>query len=93
MVVSIEPTIFNPKNSTLIGGRYCSIEGVTAAQIRYQNEHGEITTLYETAYKPSVFKGIPNVDQGEQPIIQYIDGYKVSLWMEKGLIMAAVTAP
>ncbi len=85
--------IFNPKDSTLIGGRYCSIEGITAAQIRYQNSAGEMTTLYETAYKPSVFKGFPNVDQGKQPIIQYTDGYKVSLWMEKGLIMAAVTAP
>lgn len=85
--------LFNPQNSTLIGGRYCSIEGVMAAQIRYQNENGEMTTLYETAYEPSVFKNIPDVDAGLAPIIQYSDGYKVALWKEKGLIMASVSAP
>lgn len=83
---------FKPEG-TLIGGRYCSIGTLSAVQIRYQNEANEVSTLYQTAYSPENFKGLPDIEQGEQPVIQYLNGYKVTLWIEMGIVMASVSSP
>ena len=83
---------FSP-SGTLVGGRYCSIGTISAAQIRYRNNKDEITTLFQTEYRPDTFKGIPNIDKGEQAITQYLNGYKVMLWVETGILMASVSSP
>ena len=41
----------------LAGGRYCSIQGSTAAQLRYKNKQGGYVTLFETHYSPEMFEG------------------------------------
>lgn len=80
----------NPSIRTMLGGRYCSIQGVTAAQLRYQGEDGQLYTFYETLYDEATFTHIPHVDRGESPIEVYTKGLKVKIWVEKGLLMALV---
>ncbi|MFC3152688.1 hypothetical protein ACFOEK_16750 [Litoribrevibacter euphylliae] len=84
--------LFKPQG-TLIGGRYCSIGTVSAVQIRYQTEQGDVTTLFQTTYNPEHFKGLPNIEAGDQPVTQYLNGYKVTLWIEMGIVMASVSSP
>lgn len=78
----------------LLGGRYCSLQGITAAQLRLRNaNNGEIQTLYETGYDRNVFKKLPNLDNGEEPIILYAKGVKVDIWVEKGVLFALTHQP
>ncbi|MDC3332681.1 hypothetical protein OAV62_00400 [bacterium] len=77
-------------DNTMLGGRYCSIKGVTAAQLRYQSDDAEISTLYEVAYDPMVFGEMPNAVAGEEPLNTVVKGLQVSLWQEQGLLMVLV---
>ncbi|MGF1645273.1 MAG: hypothetical protein ACFCUJ_16665 [Thiotrichales bacterium] len=72
--------------TSLLGGRYCSILDVPAAQLRLQRAPGQMLTLYEAAYDPQAFPNLPNVDQGEPPLVQYARGIRVAIWVEKGLL-------
>ena len=73
----------------LLGGRYCSLQGVTAAQLRLQDGvNRPVQTLYETGYDAKVFKNIPNLDMGEQPVRVYAKGVAVDIWVEKGVLFA-----
>ncbi len=73
----------------LLGGRYCSIQGITAAQLRLKNDKtGNIQSFYQTSYDPVIFKGIPNISAGEQPITVHSKGVSVDIWVEKGLLFA-----
>lgn len=80
--------LFAKQNYTMLGGRYCSIQGVTAAQIRYQTELGQKITLYEVAYDPKIYGDMPKIEQGEAPLSLDVKGVSVLLWVEKGLLMA-----
>ena len=76
----------------MLGGRYCSIKGITAAQLRYQRvDHSGRSTLYETVYDKKVFGDMPVIEQGQQPIITTVKGLEVQMWVEKGLLMVAVS--
>jgi len=93
---------FSPVNSTvlerrfalpersLLGGRYCSIQGVTAAQLRYQQGGDGLSTLYQVAYAEEIFGPVPSIDQGQAPGEILVKGLRVSLWVEKGLLMVLV---
>ena len=73
----------------LIGGRYCSLKGITAAQIRYTNQQsGKTETVYEVPYNAKLFGDMPDVINGEQPLNVYYNGLKVKMWQEKGLLIA-----
>ncbi|MCE2028498.1 hypothetical protein [Sessilibacter corallicola] len=74
----------------LIGGRYCSIKGDSAAQLRYQQGE-QLYTFYQVGYDKQLFGEFPNVDNGETPKEVVINGLKATLWIEKGLLMALVT--
>ena len=76
----------------MLGGRYCSIKGVSAVQLRYQTNGDQVSTFYEVDYDPSIFGPIPNIDQGEVPQEIYRRGLRVSLWVEKGLFMVLVSS-
>ena len=80
------------QNYTMLGGRYCSIQGVTAAQIRYRTDNGRKVTLYEVAYDPKLYGDIPKIAQGETPLSIDVKGVSVSLWVEKGLLMAEASS-
>ena len=93
---------FSPTNSGLmadqfalpeglmIGGRYCSIQGITAAQLRYKGQDSALNTFYEVGYDEQVFGDLPNIDNGETPKEILVKGLKVTLLVEKGLLMALV---
>jgi hypothetical protein len=72
--------------ASLMGGRYCSIQGSSAAQLRYKKLDGEKVTLYETNYS-DIFSDIPNIDKGQLPIKTYARGVEITMWIEKGLLM------
>ena len=80
-------------NSQLAGGRYCSIQGSTAAQLRYKDKKGDYVTLFETHYSPELFKQLPDVDKGQKPIVTFARGIKVTIWVEKGLLMVSTEKP
>ncbi len=84
-------TRFGLSRQLRLGGRYCSIKGVTAAQLRYRAGEGT-STLYEVAYDPATFGSIPSVERGEAPSELLVKGLRVSLWVEKGLLMVLVEA-
>lgn len=71
----------------VLGGRYCSIQAIPAAQIRYQS--AKQTTLYQVAYDVQQFGKMPDVDKGEQPITQTVQGVAVTMWVERGIMMVS----
>ena len=76
----------------LIGGRYCSLQGITAAQLRMRQE-GNLQTQYQTEYLPEVFGEIPRLEDGDSPLIVYAKGIKVKVWVEKGVLFALTDSP
>jgi len=85
----IESSLIKPTAKTLLGGRYCSIQGVTAAQLRFQdNQSGQIQSLYQTIYSPDIFTNLPKLEEGQQPLTVYSGGLEVDIWVEKGLLFA-----
>lgn len=72
----------------LLGGRYCSIQGGTAAQLRMQLSNGAVATLFQTSTS-ELFSSIPGLN-GSNSVVVYQSGYQVSMWQEKGLLMVLV---
>ncbi len=73
----------------LLGGRYCSIQGITAAQLRLKDSStGSIQSLYQTTYDPELFKTIPDINKGQQPVTVHAKGLEIEIWVEKGLLFA-----
>ena len=62
----------------LLGGRYCSLRGQIANQIMLKDDKGRIHTLYETRASDAMV----GFTEGELKI----DGLRVSLWRESGLL-------
>ena len=78
----------------LLGGRYCSLQGVTAAQLRLEEPgSGKLQTLYQTEYIEDVFKDMPVMEQGDEPVELYAKGIRVKIWVEKGLLFALTELP
>jgi len=85
---------------TMAGGRYCSIRSETAAQLRYlsspqtsltePSSTKQWSTLYQTQYNANTFGALPRVEQGQAPIKTYSRGLKVSIWVERQLLMVSV---
>ncbi|WP_299795630.1 hypothetical protein [uncultured Shewanella sp.] len=84
----VKSTLFSRQNYLLLGGRYCSIQGSSAAQIRYQTSSGNKVTLYEVGYDAELHGVLPHFESGEQALERYVKGVRVLLWVEKGLLMA-----
>jgi hypothetical protein len=70
----------------LLGGRYCSIHGKLAAQLKVRNrEDNRIYTLYQ-ALLPEQMADINQLED-------YADGVNVKLWREKGLLLGLAGNP
>ena len=63
----------------LLGARYCSIGGSIAAQLRLRDASGRRATLYELR-APEIARGIERAETE-------VDGLRVSLWREGGLLL------
>ncbi len=67
----------------LIGGRYCSIKGVLAAQLRYRHsDTGKTFTVYQAPSTKDYKTTFKNLQETQ------IDGITVKIWQEKGLLVA-----
>lgn len=75
-------------NKSLLGGRYCSIQGSSAAQLRMQLSNGGVATLFQTNTS-DLFSSIPSLNDNNS-IVMFKSGYQVSIWQEKGLLMVLV---
>lgn len=75
----VEPEMMRNMNMQIIGARYTTIEGVMAAQILYVDPKGEPCMLYQA--RP--IDKLARVSPGEH----VVDGLRVSVWREKGLVM------
>lgn len=74
---------------SLIGGRYCSIQGITAAQLRLQNKDSEtVQSLYQTPFNKKIFNSIPDLSKNQQPVTVHAKGIAVEIWTEKGILFA-----
>lgn len=62
----------------LVGGRYCSIQGQLAAQIKLKDNKGRVHTLYQTPDTNT----LAGLAEGERQV----DGLRISLWREAGLV-------
>ena len=70
----------------LVGGRYCSIQGELAAQLRVKNlETGKVMTLYQSRVPEDL--DTKKMNDPKQGVVGFDDGVKVELWQEKGLLM------
>ena len=86
--------LVNQSGLKLLGGRYCSLQGVTAAQLRLSRPGSEnLQTLYQTEYIKHVFKNMPVMEEGDEPVEIYVKGIKVKIWVEKGLLFALTEPP
>ena len=92
---SVEAIQGNAHLMQLLGGRYCSIQGVTAAQLRFQlggfsTGQQNVGTLYEVVYHPKLHGSIPVlIDEGKPEILNY-KGFDVSLWRENNILFVFV---
>lgn len=74
----------------LAGGRYCSVLGDPAAQLRLRDDSGHTNTLYQVPYDRERFGSIPDIGIGETPLFLQVRGLEVELWVEKGLLFGLV---
>jgi hypothetical protein len=66
----------------LLGGRYCSISGKLAVQMKVLNKkNGKTHTFYQVPY-PKGLRG-----SSDKPFEIYVDGAQIQLWREKGLLL------
>ena len=85
----ITPAFLASSKQSLIGGRYCSIQGVTAVQLRLRdNKTGKVQSLYETDYDKNTFKNFPTLSDAKKPVTVYANGMKVHIWVEKDILFA-----
>jgi hypothetical protein len=84
----VQTSFDDPARDRMLGGRYCSIQGVTAAQLRLSDDKGRIKTLYQVPYEASRFGALPDIGSGEIPWVTQVRGLTVELWVEKGLLFA-----
>ncbi|MEH6454960.1 MAG: hypothetical protein V7749_01430 [Cocleimonas sp.] len=84
----ISPSALVKANWQLLGGRYCSINGKLAAQLKIKNlENNNIYTLYQAASESGIEKS------GATRLTGMIDGIDVSIWREKGLLLGLASSP
>lgn len=81
---------FGLQSQRLIGGRYCSIQGTTAAQLRYRDQ-ALLRTLYQVPYDSQRYGSIPSLFDDGLPITMTIKGLSVRLWREQDLLMVLVS--
>ncbi len=82
---------FSLSNGFLLGGRYCSIQGTTAAQLRFETPDKQLNTLYEVSYDKLKYGPLPSLKDGEPAIELQVKGLNVRFWRERGLMMVLVS--
>lgn len=83
-----ESLLMSDSAADLTGGRYCTILGVAAAQLRLVDTAGGVQSLYEVAYDPEAHGDIPVLGDADAPLELYVRGMKVQMWVERGILFA-----
>ena len=87
--VPVQSSLLAGADLELLGGRYCSVQSVPAAQLRIMAPAGDrLQTLYQTEYRKDVFGPLPVLERGDVPVTVNVKGIAVSIWVEKGLLFA-----
>ena len=73
-----QPTHSELAGLTLIGARYCSIQGQIAAQLKYQDQDNKITTLYQTQSNP-LLENLAFNDEDH-------DGVQIIVWRDSDIV-------
>ena len=85
----VQSSLLSNSNLAMLGGRYCSIQSLPAAQLRLmQPRSNGLKTLYQTEYRREVFGPLPVLEKGETPVTEHVKGITVRIWVEKGLLFA-----
>ena len=85
--VPVESSLLASADLELLGGRYCSIQSVPAAQLRVTSpDNNRLQTLYQTEYRKDVFGPLPVLENGDIPVTVNVKGITVRIWIEKGLL-------
>jgi hypothetical protein len=91
--VPVESRLLTSANLELLGGRYCSIQSLPAAQLRIASRDSRrLRTLYQTEYRKDLFGPLPVLENGEAPVDINVKGIAVRIWTEKGLLFAMTDA-
>lgn len=69
----------------LLGGRYCSIQGHLAAQLKLATSSGDTVTLYQTA-SVNELRDLPATELRSR-------GLQIELWQEEGIFLGLARAP
>lgn len=92
--VPLQSSLAEFNQLSLLGGRYCSLQGHIAAQLRFEDlTNGGSRTLYQTAYRPDYFPALPVLEQGESPLTTYANGVHTRIWVEKGVLNVLAETP
>ena len=86
------PRITGNAGDRLLGGRYCSIQGIDAAQLRVVASDGTLSTWYEATLPADKLKRVPDLDAGERPAEFVMRGVDIRIWEESGLVFAEAKA-
>lgn len=70
---------------SVVGARYCSIQGHLAAQIKLEDSQGKHYTLYERSLIDT--PTLPNQSEYR------VDGIRVQAWREAGLFFGLASSP
>jgi len=91
----VESILLPTATLKLLGGRYCSIQSVPAAQLRMAPTSGDdaVQTFYQAEYREDVFGPLPTVEDGDVPVRISVKGIDVDIWVEKGLLLALAREP
>lgn len=85
----VNTQILSDSNWRLLGARYCSIQGNTAAQLRLENNQtGSVETLYQAPFNAQQFSNIPILENDQPPLEEFAKGMSIKIWVEKGVLFA-----
>ena len=84
----ISPRALLDSGWKIVGGRYCSINGKLAAQLKVKNiAEDKIYTLYQASTDGDLTQTGVSMTSG------MVDGVKVSIWQEQGLLLGLASSP
>jgi hypothetical protein len=82
------PHIAGNQGDRLLGGRYCSIQGIDAAQLRVVAADGALSTWYEATLPANRLRLVPDLSDGDQPAEFVIRGVAIRIWQEHSVVFA-----
>ena len=81
--------VLSKQSWSLQGGRYCSIQGHDAAQLRYKKANEEVVSVYMAPYVMKDMGKVPDVKKGQRPLKRTVNGLNVWIWVEDGVLLVA----